>query len=218
VKLTSFCAAALACVATAGLAPAAGATRRHAADPVNLIRDASAEGATPDASGDKVPVKAWTVSHHSQLTAVAYGAVSFPGKTSPGPHNRGKNFFAGGPSGDSAKGTQIDSLRGYWHMIAAGNAQFTLAGWLGGYATQHDYATLSVTWLNAHGRPVGDVTKIGPVGPIARHNRSGTLKRRVTAAVPKRAHSALITLRMVRKEGVYIDGYADKLSLTIAHK
>lgn len=218
-KLVSLCATAAACVATAALAPAAGAAAdRTAPAPVNLIRDAGAAGATPTSGGDKVHVKGWTVSDHSQFTAVAYGAPGFPDENSPGPKHRGKNFFAGGPSGDTSKGTQTDSLQPYRQLISAGKAHFVLAGWLGGYDTQRDDATLSVTWLDGNGQAVGDVTKLGPVTEQQRKGVTGLRHRQAAGAVPKSAHSALITLHMVRVDGAYIDGYADNLSLTIAHK
>jgi hypothetical protein len=218
-KITTFCAAAAACVATAGLASAAAAAPvRTAPSPVNLIHDASAEGATPTTAGGKVHVKGWTVGHKDQFTAVGYGAPAFPDMHSPGPRHRGKNFFAGGPSGDSAEGTQIESLADYRHLIAAGNAKFALTGWLGGYSSQRDQATLSVTWRNGHGHAVGDVTTIGPVTPGARNNVTGMLYRHTSGGVPTHARSVLVTLHMGRADGTYNDGYADKLSLTIVHK
>ena len=206
-------------IATAGLASAAGAVPgRIAHAPVNLIRDASAEGATPDSLGSKVHIKGWTVGHSDLFTAVGYGATGFPTDHSPGPIHHGKNFFAGGPDGASAKGTQVDSLRGYRHLISAGNAKFTLAAWIGGYRDQADHATVSVTWLNGHGHAVGDMTVIGPVGPAARHDRTGMLYRHQFGLVPRGAHNALITVRMARAAGKYNDGYADRLSLTIVHE
>jgi hypothetical protein len=36
--------------------------------------------------------------------------------------------------------------------------------------------------------------------------------------VPKGATKVLVTLRMVRRDGEYIDGYADNLSLKISKK
>jgi hypothetical protein len=219
VNVTKLCVAVTACIATAGLASAAHAAPVPTAPtPVNLIRDASAEGATVDPNGGKVHVKGWTVKHSDQFTAVGYGAPGFPDKTSPRPKHAGKNFFAGGPDGSSATGTQVDSLSAHRNLISAGHAKFNLSGWIGGFSSQRDHATVSVTWLNAHGNAVGDVTTIGPVSPGARHNVTGMLHRHASGSVPKTAHSALITVHMGRADGQYNDGYADKLSLTIVHK
>lgn len=186
--------------------------------PVNIIRDAGAERATPDTSGDKVPVKYWHVSKKSQFTAVGYGAPAFPDATSPGPKHRGKNFFGGGPTGTSSTGTQVDSLSGHIRLIKSGKAKFTLAAWLGGYSSQRDYATLTVVWERASGAAVGKATTIGPVTAHARHDVTGMKYRSASGIVPKGARQVLVKLRMVRKDGSYIDGYADNLSLTIVHK
>lgn len=219
VRITQFCAGAAVCIATVGLASAAAATPGRAAPaPVNLIRDASAEGATPDSSGGKVHVNAWKVSHSDQFTAVLYGTSGFPDDSSPGPKHHGKNFFAGGPDGSSAKGTQVDSLSNRRHLISAGKATFTLAGWLGGFDSQRDDAMLSVTWLDTHGDAVGSVTTIGPVSVHARKDVTGMLHRHTSGSVPRRARSVLVTLHMGRADGTYNDGYADKLSLTVTHK
>lgn len=218
-RIPRFCVPVAVCVAAVGLASAAGATAGRAAPaPVNLIRDASAEGATPDAFGGKVPVKGWTVSHSDQFTAVAYGTPAFPDHSSPGPNHAGDNFFAGGPDGTSANGTQIAALGDFRNLISAGNAHFDLAGWLGGFSSQRDAATLSVTWRNGAGNPIGAVTKIGPVTAAARNNVTGMLRRHASGPVPTHARSVLITLHMGRADGTYNDGYADKLSLTITHK
>lgn len=206
-------------ITTVGLAAAAGAAAERAAPaPVNLVRDGGAEGATPDASGGKVHVKGWTVARSDQFTAVLYGTFGFPDDNSPGPNHHGDNFFAGGPDGTSAKGTQVVSLSDYRNLISNGNAEFTMSGWLGGFSSQRDDATLSVTWRNGSGNAVGDVTTIGPVSAGARDNVTGMLHRHKTGSVPKAARSALITLHMGRADGVYNDGYADNLSLTITHK
>jgi hypothetical protein len=202
----------------AAVAPAATASVSHpaVAKVVNLIRDPGAEGAKPNSSSGKVKVPAWTVAKHNQFTAVAYGASGgFPTSASPGPKKRGKNFFAGGQSGNSSTGTQTDSLKAYRKLISSGKAKFKLSGWLGGFATQNDTAALTVTWKNANGKALGHTT-IGPVTQAQRKGVTGMLSRSKSGAVPKGAANALITLRMVRKDGAYIDGYADNLSLTIS--
>jgi hypothetical protein len=214
-----YSAAIVLCLASVAVAPAAGArSTRAATTPVNLIRNAGAEGATPDSVGGKVHVNAWTVAHADQFTAVAYGVPAFPDQNSPGPLHRGDNFFAGGPDGTSANGTQIVSLSDYRTMISAGNAAFDLSGWLGGYSSQRDAATLSVTWRNGAGDAVGAVTKIGPVSAAARQDVTGMLRRHASGAVPVKARSVLVKLHMGRADGTYNDGYADNLSLTITHK
>jgi hypothetical protein len=182
---------------------------------VNLIGDPGAEQAAPDSSGCTVPVPGWKTQQGSMFTAVAYGTSGgFPSDQSPGPANRGKNFFAGGCSGSTASASQIDSLGPYARLISSGKATFRLSAWLGGYSSQGDHASLTVTWLSAGGAILGHTT-IGPVSPAERADITGMLSRSATGRVPAAARKADLTLLMVREDGEYNDGYADNLSLTI---
>lgn len=212
-------------VAAAGLAAMAPAVAQAASHPaarhpaaakvVNLIKDSGAESAKPDTDGGVVKVPGWNPPKGSQFTAVAYGASGgFPTSSSPGPKHRGKNFFAGGPSGNTSGASQTDSLKADATLIASGKAKFQLSGWLGGFSSQADDATLTVTWISAKGKALGHTT-IGPVTPTQRHDVTGMLRRSKSGTVPKGAAQARVSLRMVRKDGSYIDGYADNLSLTI---
>jgi hypothetical protein len=194
--------------------PAAAATVPSAA-PVNLIADPGAELAKPDPDGGTVPVPGWKSNKGSMFTAVAYGAAGgFPDKQSPGPKSRGKNFFAGGPSGSTSGASQIDSLTRYEKLISSGKAKFKLSAYLGGYSSQGDYATLTVTWLTAKGAVLGHTT-IGPVTPAQRKDVTGLLPRSASGKAPAAARKADVILHMVREDGEYVDGYADNLSLTI---
>ena len=152
----------------------------------------------------------------SAFTAVAYGAAGgFPSSNSPGPKNRGKNFFAGGPGGNTSGASQTDSLARYEKPVSKGKAKFGLSAWLGGYSSQGDYATLTVTWETAKGKVLGHTT-IGPVTAAQRKDVTGMLFRSKSGKVPASARKADVTLRMVREDGAYVDGYADNLSLTIS--
>lgn len=185
---------------------------------VNLIRDPGAERAKPDSDGGKVKVPDWTPAKGSQFTAVKYGAAGgFPDKNSPGPKHRGKNFFAGGPSGNTSGAAQTDSLKPEAKLIRSGHARFTLSAWLGGFSDQGDHATLTVTWETASGAVLGHTT-IGPVTAAQRKGNTGLLLRSASGKVPTTARQARVSLHMVRDDGEYIDGYADNLSLTIVRK
>jgi hypothetical protein len=197
------------------LSKPAAAASVPSASPVNLIADPGAEQAKPDSDGGTVPVPGWKSNKGSMFTAVAYGAAGgFPSQQSPGPAKRGKNFFAGGPGGSTSGASQIDSLTKYEKLISSGKAKFKLAAYLGGYSSQGDYATLTVTWLTAKGAVLGHTT-IGPVTPAQRKDVTGLLSRSASGKVPAAARKADVTLHMVREDGEYVDGYADNLSLTI---
>jgi hypothetical protein len=180
----------------------------------NLIRDPGAESAKPDNS-NKVAVPGWVVGASSNFTAVSYTtSEGFPTPTSPGPKHRGRNFFAGGPEGNVSTGSQVDSLAAEAALIRSGHASYTLSGWLGGYSSQGDYASLDITWDTASGKSLGKAA-LGPVTEAQRKGVTGMLFRSKTGAVPKGATEVLVVLRMVREDGEYVDGYADNLSLTL---
>jgi hypothetical protein len=181
----------------------------------NLIKDPGAEKAKPSSAGGVVTVPDWTTSASSGFTAVRYGtAGGFPGPGEHLPAHKGKNFFAGGAVTSAVSaGSQIDSLTAYKKLIKKG-ARFTLSAWLGGFSTQTDHATLTVTWLSGADKVLGHKT-IGPVNEAQRHGNTGLWFRSASGKVPAGARLALITLRLVRKQGSYNDGYADNLSLTL---
>jgi hypothetical protein len=184
--------------------------------PKNIILNPGAEAGPGSTDGSTVPVPKWTVKKGGTFTAVQYGASGgFPTKSGPGPKNRGANFFAGGgvATANTQIATQTDSLKAYAGVIAAG-ATFTLAGYLGGYDSQTDNATVTVTWENSTGTTLGTST-IGPVTEAARHGNTGLLSRSLTGTVPAGSASALVTIKCLRHSGGYDDGYADNLSLTI---
>jgi hypothetical protein len=209
-------AAAVATVLPATVVVLPAAASAVAAAPKNIILNPGAEAGPGSTDGSTVPVPHWTVKKGSTFTAVQYGASGgFPDSKSPGPKTRGKNFFAGGPNGQPAtqSATQTDSLKAFSGVIAAG-AAFTLSGFLGGFADQTDHATVTVTWENSTGASLGTGT-IGPVTPGMRKNVTGLLSQSLTGSVPAGSATALVTIKCLRKEGGYNDGYADNLSLTI---
>jgi hypothetical protein len=205
-------------VGPAGAVPRAGtvATAKPKPPP-DLIADPGAEASHGDNDGDVVKVPGWTVTKGDQFTAVPYGASGFPEATSPGPKVRGKEFFAGGPSAARSVGTQKISLTRYGALIRSGAAHFALTGWLGGFSDQRDHAALTVTWESQAGEALSHAT-IGPVSPGQRRNTSGTLYRATSGVVPRTATTAVVSLVLTREDGVYDDGYADNLGLTIARR
>lgn len=211
-KRTAVLVAGMALGLLAPMTPATAATKT-----VNIIRDSGAESAKPYGPyGATVPVPLWKPSQATGFTAVKYGTLYFITKNGPGPKSRGHNFFAGGDGAGPYAATQVDSLTPYLALISSGKAKFTLSGWFGGYAYQRDYATLRVTWENAAGAAVGKPKPIGDVTAAQRKNITGLLARSTKGTVPTSATQALVTVKMVRVDGGYDDGYADNLSLVIS--
>lgn len=200
------------CILLGGMA-AHGAA--HAAFGTNLIVNAGAEDA-PGGDGtfiaDSLP--GWSVS--GEMTNIAYalgGPLGYPTETDPGPDDRGLNMFGGGYAGTS-HATQLIDL-GFAQAAVTGNgARFQLSGWLGGYASQNDYTSLSVAFLDANDVVVGS-GEIGPVTAADRGNVTAMLYRQLGGWVPDGATQAVVDLGAFRTGGSSNDGYADSLGLTL---
>ena len=186
----------------------------------NLILNAGAEAGLGTISDSVVVVPDWTRERGS-FTAASYswsgGDLS---ATTPGPPNRGKNYFYGGPNPANGKavgeGTQTVSLSQAAAAIATGKATATLSGWLGGLSSQEDNAQLSATFLSASGKILG-VFEIGPVPAVGKEaTASALILRRNTDIIPKGTTSARVALVLTRYDGSDNDGMADNVSLTLA--
>jgi len=204
----------LACAFAGGLAPFAGAAAGCPVCGRNLIVNPGAEAGVGAAGDNVVAVPGWTRS--GGFTAAPYArSGSDLTASSPGPPNRGKNYFYGGPNAAVSRGTQTVSLAAGATAINKGNVSATLSGWLGGYSTQSDDAKLTVSFLGASGQLLGSLT-IGPVTEYQRFGASELLLRSATSAVPKGSASAKLNLVMTRYYGSYNDGLADNLSLVLS--
>jgi hypothetical protein len=180
----------------------------------NLIINGNAEAGpgAPD-GGAVASVPGWTTS--GAFTVVQYGAPGgYPVMSDPGPPYRGTNFFAGGPSGSSSGASQVIDVSGGAATIDTGGVRCFLAGYLGGFSSQDDYAVLTASFRNASASVLGSVS-IGPVMAADRQSVTGLLYRRATNAVPAGTRSILLQLQMTLAAGTYIDGYADSLALVL---
>lgn len=187
----------------------------HAQFNTNLIVNGGAEAvAGGDGSYAAGALPGWTVT--GELTNISYalGCPSgYPCASDPGPSNRGLNMFGGGNVALST-GTQNVNL-GFANGAINGNgAYFSLAGWLGGYASQADNARLSVDFLNASNQVIGSRV-IGPVSAADRANATSMVYQEAKGWVPLGAVSANVSLQMTRAGGTSNDGYADSLSLSL---
>jgi len=179
----------------------------------NLITNGDAEGgAGAPGSSQIASPPGWMVT--GQFTAVQYGASGgFPDHTSPGPDDRGHNFFAGG-NAPLSTATQTVSLAAYRGEIAGGKATFVLDGWLGGYEDQADSAKVTVVFKNQAGAKLS-VATIGPVTPAQRETKTGLFHQSASGPVPAGATTATVTIVITRVTGNYNDGSVDDLSLTL---
>jgi hypothetical protein len=181
----------------------------------NLIVNGDAESGagTADGSTPVTTIPDWAAA--GNFDVVNYGASGgYPVATDPGPDNRGKNFFAGGPEDAVSTGTQLIDISQMAAVLDGGNTSYTLSAYLGGYQDQDDNAVLSIQFQDANGKALGQA-QIGPVMAADRNNATGLLPRATQGKVPTGTRKILVTLTMTRVSGSANDGYADNLSLTL---
>ena len=205
----------LVCLLMTGLVPVsanAPALLPPAAVSGNLILNGDAETGAGSITGyEVVPVPGWTTQNN--FTVVQYAAGGgFPDVNTPGPTNRGVNFFAGGPDTAASSATQTIDLSSYAVGIDTGNQTYTLAGYFGGYADHPDNATLTITFKDAANQSLGAAT-IGPVTNQERGNQTALFHRTINGLVPVQSRKVEVSLEMTRYAGAYNDGYADNLFL-----
>jgi hypothetical protein len=177
----------------------------------NLIANPGAE-AGKGANGDYVvKVPDWQAT--GDFTAEQYASGEDLSPTSPGPGKRGKNYFYGGPYATQSTGSQVVKVG--TSGISSGKITYVLSAWLGGYADQGDYTTLTATFEGSSGMVLSRVT-IGPVTAAQRHNTSELVERQRTGVVPAATARVKIELVMVKLVGGDDDGLADNLSLVFS--
>lgn len=183
----------------------------------NLIINGDAESDIGSATGAVIgPVTGFTTT--GNFTVTKYGATvssgDFPALTSPGPVDRGLNFFSGGPSNAASSAYQLIDVASVASSIDLGSTRYQLSGFLGGFSSQSDHAVLTASFLNSDDTPIG----IGSIGPVLngdRNNVTGLLERSTDGIVPVGTRSIEIRLALTRNAGSFNDGYADNLTMKL---
>ena len=179
---------------------------------VNLIFNSDAEferGYAP--SGQDVSIPGWT--DDRTFTIWTYGTPTYLLIDSPGPEDRGDNYFGGGSNGDSSIYQDIN-LSAIQTDIQGGNLTYGLAAFLGGYSTQDDRMEIIIEFFDSE----GTVLHTGIMGPVYaedRDNVTGIFLYQQWDSVPPSSAYVKITMNAYLASG-YCDAYADNLSLTIS--
>jgi tRNA A-37 threonylcarbamoyl transferase component Bud32 len=179
----------------------------------NLIKNGNAEG-NAGATNDSAVVAPADWKTEGNFTVVEYGAAGVPGTGDPGPPDRGKNLFAGGPDNSRSKATQTVDVSQGGGGIDSGSKRYTLSGYLGGFQDQEDNASVVITFQDAGGNSLG-TARIGPVSSVTRRGVSALVKSEDSGVVPKGTRKIVVDIVTVRSSGLYNDGYADDISLTV---
>lgn len=195
--------------------------------PVSGSANLLVNGGAETGEGTRIGVDTNTVPGWSQtglLNAVAYGAIGgngvtgYPGMSTPGPVDRGQNFFSGGGGGTST-GTQTVSVKAAAAKIDRGTVTYSLSGWLGGTASESDAASVTSTFLNANGAQLGRAA-LHPVTPAMRKNTTELLSQAANGKVPSGTRSIRTELTVVGPHPTdrsgHGQGYADDLALRLS--
>jgi hypothetical protein len=180
----------------------------------NLVVNGDAESST-GGTGDPIgPVAGFTTT--GEFTVVAYAAGGgYPTAVDPGPVDRGLNFFSGGSDANESTGMQAIDVSAGSSAIDGGSSTFDLSAWLGGFASQEDHTTLTLSFLDSGGAVLGSGVTLGPVSADDRGNLTGLLFRETTGFVPVGTRTIDLTLDMLKFTGSADDGYADNVSLVL---
>ncbi len=178
----------------------------------NLVLNPGAEAGPGTNNDTVVKVPDWKQAGGFTAAQYAWGGGDITA-TTPGPKNRGKNYFYGGPDAARSTGTQMIKVAAAG--ISAGKASYVLSGWLGGYSSQGDNAQVYMTFENAAGSSLAQ-TSLGPVTAGQRADSSELLFRQTTGAVPAATRTVVVKLVMSRTDGSDNDGMADNLSLVFS--
>jgi hypothetical protein len=185
----------------------------------NLLVNGDAEFADGSISGyDGVTIPGWRTTGVPTIVGYAVGK-GFPTASTPGPSDRGAQFFAGGPVGNATL-TQSVNVAAVGGQIDAGGVTYALSGWLGGYSSENSMTTVTITFFNGAGAALG-TGQIGPVTAADRGNTTKLLRRTASAAVPTGTRSVGVVVNLAgvparNAANQYNDAYADSLSLSLS--
>jgi len=159
------------------------------------------------------PVPGWTAPTDPLISTgiVDLYTNGYPQAPAPGPNDRGLRIFAGGISTLAELHQTID-------LTGQAGMPFTLCGFLGGFASQNDNATLTAKFKDAGALPTGTDATIGPVLAADRNFTSGLCLRSTSGTVPIGATQVevVLTFNNLTAGGPFNDGYADNLHFVLA--
>jgi sugar lactone lactonase YvrE len=148
-------------------------------------------------------------------TSTAYpgqaGSHMFWGGSTPGTApNPAPPGFTTQVQGITTTATQVIDV----NSLNAGGQPYKLAGLLGGFSTQSDFAMLTATFQGSGGNTLG-TDRLGPVTAAERANATGLFPTWRYGTVPAGTSKVLITLELTAiNTGADNNGIADELSLT----
>lgn len=182
----------------------------------NLLANPGAESGPAATEQTSAPLPTGWARTAGTLTQATYGGAFFPLPNVGAAFGSGAQFFAGGPGATLSTAEQTASLQANATAIDAGRVTAALTGLLGGYADEHDQASVTATFLDGNGQPVGTPLTIGPPSADAFGASVTLIRRSTTGAVPVGSRAVRTVLRAERSPDgdSYDDATFDDLALT----
>ena len=180
----------------------------------NLIVNGDAEAGPGSADGSPASgLAGWTT--RGNVAVVRYGLEGgFPRPSSPGPDDRGVNFFAGGPGAGGSSIFQIIDVSAASAIIDGGGVTFDLEGYLGGSGPESHLAVVTARTQNED-KFTFSAHSIGPVNEADRAGGTALLFRSNSGNVAPGTRTIEVNLTVARSTGSYSHAYADNLSLVL---
>jgi hypothetical protein len=181
----------------------------------NLIFNGDAEAApASDASTVTPDIPGWVRTANFSVDYYEDGSGDM-GPDSPGPDDRGKNYFWGGPSNPAAAAWQDIDVSSAAALIDQGIMSYAFSAWVGGYSSQEDNAVLTAQFMDWTGNILLTST-LGPVPASDRNENSSVLPQADSSTVPPGTRMVRVKMTMTRTDGSDDDGLAENLSLTFS--
>lgn len=181
----------------------------------NLVTNGNAEAGQASISSYRtVEIPGWTVTN--QMTVLKYGTLGgFPTTNTPGPLNRGNQFFEGGPDSPFSAASQTISVAAVGSVIDNKFVSYKLTAFLGGTGAQKDNAEVHAKFLDADGKSLGEAA-IGPVLLEEREFKTLFLLKSASGILPVGTRSVEVRLQFNLVDGKYDDAFADNIALVLS--
>lgn len=182
----------------------------------NLLQNPDAEaGGCSSTSGPPVSIPGWTTT--GPFTVVCYAAGISQTSASGAQIGGGAAYFMGGDQAATSASQTVDVSQAAAE-IDGGGVQAVLSGDIGGFDVQDDNMTITATFLDGSGNPVGSPMQIGPVMASDRSSQTELLPRSTSGVtVPAGTRSIAVTMTANRVAGSDNDAAADNLSLILVN-
>ncbi len=148
----------------------------------NLIHNGDAEAASGTSTYSTNRGITWWFDTSSTTVGRYGGNARFPTASSPGPAQRGLNFFLGGTTNGLI--TQRIDISNLGSDIDDPGVDYTLAGWFGGAENDEDRMSLTAKFLSSTGATLGS-NIVGNMTAADRSGATGLLERQTTGTLPQ---------------------------------